>query len=142
MVRWIAVLLALAVPHAITAEPPSAERIAVIVNPTRSADLPVSEVGRFFLRQKQFWPDGEKVVPINQPAGSEIRERFSARVCDADSHRLSAYWNQQYFHGVFPPATLGSDMAVKLFVARDRNAIGYVHAGAVDDTVRVAVWLP
>ena len=41
-----------------------------------------------------------------------------------------------------PPATLASDQAVKAYVAREKRAIGYIRASAVDASVRVALRLP
>lgn len=52
--------------------------------------------------------------------------------------QLRVYWNRQYFLGVFPPATLASDEAVKKFVAKEVSAIGYVHAEVADESVRIA----
>ena len=49
------------------------------------------------------------------------------------------YWNQEYFQGVFPPATLSSSNAMKRYVAADRNAIGYVWLTEVDEAVRVVL---
>ncbi len=43
------------------------------------------------------------------------------------------------FQGIFPPAILESSGGVKRYVAADRNAIGYVEASEVDDSVRVAL---
>src|SRR5207249_9733289 len=37
-----------------------------------------------------------------------------------------AYWDQQYFAGIFPPSVLSSGAAVKRYVAADRAAIGYI----------------
>lgn len=116
-------------------------RIAVIVHPSRGDALDRSLLTQIYLRQRQFWASGEQIVPINQPAGSPIREEFSRAVCGGDSQFMSDYWNRQYFQGVFPPATLSSEIAVKLYVAGDPKAIGYVEEHAVDATVRVALWL-
>jgi hypothetical protein len=42
---------------------------------------------------------------------------------------------------VLPPATFASAEAVRRFVAAEPNAIGYVAANAVDDSVRVVLRL-
>jgi hypothetical protein len=55
----------------------------------------------------------------------------------SDRNWLLSYWNQQYFEGTFPPAPLASDEAVLRYVAARPNAIGYLDARLVDDTVRV-----
>ena len=131
----VAALLAPALAHA--AEP----TIAVIVHPSRRMSLSEEDVARIFLRKQRFWPDGSPIVPLNREAGSELRELFSQRVFDSSSEALAGYWNEQYFLGMFPPATLSSTLAVKRYVAAEPNAIGYVESAAVDGSVRVALEL-
>jgi ABC-type phosphate transport system substrate-binding protein len=121
---------------------PAAEPLAVIVHPSRPVSLSRAEVARIYLRKQRFWDDGEPIVAINREAGSRVREQFSEQVLDAEPSWLAAYWNEQYFHGIFPPATLSSAAAVKQFVARERNAIGYIEAAEVDDSVKVVLPLP
>ncbi len=113
--------------------------IAVIVHPRRTTPLDLEDVARIFFGRRRFWDDGRAITPLNLPSGTPLRERFSRRVLREDSARLAAYWNEQYFHGVFPPAVLSSPDAVKRYVGGDPNAIGYIDAGDVDDTVRVVL---
>ncbi len=116
--------------------------LVVIVNPARSDQVTLEELSSIYLKRRKFWPDSQPVLPLNLPAGSAAREAFSRRVLGRDSEQLGSYWNQEYFHGVFPPATLSSSAAVKRYVAADRNAIGYIEAGEEDDSVRVVLRLP
>ncbi len=111
--------------------------IAVIVNPRRHATLQLEDVARIFLRKQRFWSDGAPIVPLNREAGSTLRETFSRRVLGVTSTELAVYWNEQYFLGTMPPATLSSSEAVKRYVASDPNAIGYIEATAVDNSVHV-----
>jgi ABC-type phosphate transport system substrate-binding protein len=93
------------------------------------------------LRKRRFWEDGAPIIPLNREAGSTLREAFSRRVFGTGSAQLSTYWNEQYFQGVLPPATLSSSESMKRFVAQERNAIGYVELEAADASVRVALVL-
>jgi ABC-type phosphate transport system substrate-binding protein len=120
---------------------PAELTIAVIVHPSRRATLSDEDVARIFLRKQRFWPDGSPIVPLNREAGSELREIFSQRIFASGSEALAGYWNEQYFLGMFPPATLSSTLTVKRYVAAEPNAIGYVESAAVDGTVRVALEL-
>ena len=113
--------------------------LAIIVNRERTTDLRLEDVASIFLKKRRFWEDGAPVVALNRQPGSAAREIFSGRVLGTDSTRLAAYWNEQYFQGIFPPAMLESSAAVKRYVAADRNAIGYIEASEVDDSVRVAL---
>ncbi len=120
---------------------PAEVTIAVIVHPSREAPLSRQDVARMFLRKQRFWADGSPILPLNRDAGSELRESFSFAVFGVATTGLATYWNQQYFLGTLPPATLHSSEAVRRYVAAEPNAIGYVETGIVDESVRVAVTL-
>jgi ABC-type phosphate transport system substrate-binding protein len=141
MLRRAAPLLVLALSLVATSARPAGLAVAVIVHPSRNQPLPVDDVARIFLKKQRFWDDGALIVPLNREAGSAIREVFSRRVFGMSSEALAAYWNDQYFLGTFPPATLSSTKAVKRYVASDPNAIGYIEASSVDSTVHVALEL-
>ena len=105
--------------------------LVIIVNdgvPTRA--LAVEDARRIFLARERFWRDGRRIVPVNLPAGTEIREAFSRRVLGRGSRELVAYWNDLYFHGTLPPQTVASERAMLRFVATMGGAIGYVTAEA------------
>ena len=119
----------------------AAKDLAVVVHPGRSVTLSTAEVGRIYLRKRRFWTDGELIVPVNRDSGSEERQVFVRAVFGEDAPQLVFYWNQQYFKGVLPPATLASDEAVKRFVAGEPLAIGYIDADEIDATVRMVLLL-
>jgi ABC-type phosphate transport system substrate-binding protein len=99
--------------------------------------MSAQEIGGIYLKKRRFWDGGDPIVPLNREASSAARETFSRRVLGGGSAAFVGYWNDQYFHGVFPPTTLSSSDAVKRYVAADRNAIGYIWSTEVDDSVRV-----
>jgi ABC-type phosphate transport system substrate-binding protein len=138
--RVRAALVALLLATVVASDAPAGD-VAVIVHPGRDVQLTVSEVARIYLRKRRFWKDGERIVPVNRDSGSAVRKAFVRLVFGASAPQLVVYWNQQYFQGVLPPATLASDEAVKRFVASEPLAIGYIHPGAVDGTVRVVLEL-
>jgi ABC-type phosphate transport system substrate-binding protein len=133
----IVVLAALLSGGAGTANP----RIAIIVHRDRKDALDVPTVAAIYLRKRRFWDDGVPILPINREADSPLREAFSRRVFGTGSEQLAAYWNEQYFHGVMPPATLSSSESMKRFVAKEHGAIGYVELETADASVRVALVL-
>jgi ABC-type phosphate transport system substrate-binding protein len=113
--------------------------IAVIVHPSRHVTLGLDDVTRIFLKKQRFWDDGEPIIPLNREVGSTLRESFSRRVFGFSTAGLAGYWNEQYFLGTLPPATLASSEAVKRYVASEPNAIGYVEANAADRSVRIVL---
>ena len=141
MVRRLAAWFCLALLLADVAVAGERTRVAVIVHPDRQEPLDVASVASIFLRKRRFWDDGTPIIPLNREAGSKLRETFSRLVFGVGSTQLAIYWNEQYFHGTLPPATLSSSEAMRRFVAQERNAIGYVEAEAVDSSVRKALIL-
>ena len=140
--RRLAAILCVLIGALASAPSPAAEStLAVIVHRDRRATLSVQDLSNIYLKKRRFWDDGTPIVPLNREAGSTVRETFSHRVLDGSSAAFAGYWNDQYFHGVFPPTTLSSSDAVKRYVAADRNAIGYVWSSEVDDSVRVVLRL-
>lgn len=116
--------------------------LAIIVNASR-ADRPSRvDVERMYLRQRRFWDDGSPIVPLNRSAAEPEREAFSRAILNRESAQLERYWNEQYFHGVFPPAVVSSSEAMRRYVAADRNAIGYVWSDEVTPDVHVVLTLP
>jgi hypothetical protein len=133
-----AVTLLLLLPtHAGTAEP----TIAVIVHPERRVALSLDDLTQIYLRRRRFWDDNLPIVPLNLAAGIPLRAAFSRVVLQQSEARLAEHWNRQYFYGNLPPATLASTEAVRRYVASDRNAIGYVPASEVDESVHVVLQL-
>ena len=121
--------------------PALAEDIAVIVNTDRTTRLDHEQIAQIFLKKRRFWDDGSPMLPVNQNAGTAIRASFDKAVFGAGARRLSVFWNNAYFRGVLPPATLASDEAVRRFVVSEPRAIGYVRASAVEASVRVVLIL-
>jgi len=119
-----------------------APRLVVIVHPTRRAELSLELLAQIYLRRKRFWDDGTPIVPLNLEAGAALRTTFARTVLPWSDARLADYWNRQYFYGVLPPATLASTKAVVRYVAAEPNAVGYVPAADVDESVRVVLALP
>jgi ABC-type phosphate transport system substrate-binding protein len=116
-----------------------AGELVVIVHPERDAQPTMTQLAQIYLKKRRFWKNGERIVPVNRDSGSAERASFVRSVFGEEARHLSMYWNQQYFRGVLPPATLASDEAVVRFVASEPLAIGYVRPGAEDDSVRVVL---
>jgi hypothetical protein len=100
------------------------------------------EARRVWLLRRRFWRDGTRIVPVNLPASSPLRDAFSRAVLGRPARDLSAYWNDLWFHGTAPPAVLPSERAVLLFVARTRGAVGYVSQAALASAAADPAELP
>lgn len=97
---------------------------------------------RLFMREKLFWGDGSRVVPVNLPPGNDLREAFSRTVLKRNRRELVEFWNEQHFKGVNPPVVLESEDAVKAFVRQVDGAVGYISRSRVDVDLRVLLVVP
>jgi hypothetical protein len=89
-------------------------------------------VRRLFLVRQRFWPDGSAAHPVNLPAASPVRDRFSRAIFGETVQEMVPYWNDRYFHGTRPPPTVASEAAVLLYLDRTSGGIGYVQASAAE----------
>jgi hypothetical protein len=112
-----------------------ADSIAVVVGAKSDiADVTLDTLRELYLRRRRVWPDGSRVIPVNLPADSDVRQRFSKRVLGRLPQDLSAYWDRLYFDGIQPPVVLRTPEAVCAYVATEPKAIGYVPSEHVDTT--------
>ena len=99
--------------------------VAHPLNPATSVDRRF--LAQAFLKKAAYWPDGEPLRPVDLPAASETRRRFSESVLSRTVAAVKSYWQQIIFSGRgVPPPELESDEAVLRHVARFPGAIGYV----------------
>lgn len=120
----------------------SAGEFAVIAHESATVDEVSSDViARMMLRKTSQWPDGTKVMPVDQLASSETRETFSKEMLGKTMNAVHAYWQQQVFAGRgLPPPTRESDAEVVAYVAATPGALGYVSAGAdTTNTKRIPI---
>ncbi|RMD84972.1 MAG: hypothetical protein D6815_02965 [Candidatus Dadabacteria bacterium] len=113
------------------------ERFVVVVNPNNPVSaISRDDLERIYRRTLVFWPNGRRIVPINAPFGSPLREAFRKAVLRSKAETLATYWNRRYFDGILPPPVLKSVEAIRAYVARRAGAIAYLPPEAVDDTVK------
>lgn len=116
--------------------------IAVIVPLEVAAEaFTANDLALIYRRKKQFWSDRGRILPVNLPVGSSVRQRFSRVALGESPEELEDYWNEQYFQGVLPPHVLASEAAVLRFVAETKNSVGYLPYCGVDvgEGVRVVL---
>lgn len=111
--------------------------VVVAVSSAESLALTPAGVANIFRRKSQFWGDRMPIVPVNLPASHPLRLDFSQRIFGRSPQELQDYWNDQYFHGVLPPAVVASEEAVLRFVVETPGAVGYVWACSLDKRVQV-----
>lgn len=117
-----------------------AEDIAVIVNKSSPYDaLTIGQLKDIYLLEMNKWPNKKNIVPLNRVAGADIRIRFFENLLREHPGRVNKYYDElTYRNGVKkPPLIQNSGNAVKKFIAHVPNAIGYIYASEVDESVKV-----
>ena len=136
---WLALILVWA-----TALADVTEQAVIAVIVARNAPgqfLDKKALDHIFLRKTTLWANGETIRPVNLSGAHPLRRLFSERVVGLEPEELEDYWNDQYFHGVFPPYAVDSEEAAIRYVSESAAAIGYVSACAVDGRVKVLLYL-
>ncbi|HEY9034628.1 MAG TPA: hypothetical protein VIN71_11870 [Pseudomonadales bacterium] len=117
---------------------PAYAGLAVIVHPDNQNPLDERQLRNIFLGKSQVFADGSEARPLDLAEGSEERQAFVSKVLRRTESSLNAYWARMLFSSQGkPPKELKDASAVKQAVAADPQAIGYLDAADVDDTVRV-----
>ena len=115
-----------------------ADEIVVIVNKDNTNIVETDFVVRVYIGRIKGWPDGTPVLVLDQPEDSSAREVFCQTVLRKSVPNVRAIWSQNIFTGkALPPRIESPDTAVKLAVAANRHAIGYIRMSQVDATVKV-----
>ena len=101
------------------------------------------DLAAVYLKTVTRWSDGRPAQPVDQPASSDVRKRFSEQILGLTVVLASQYWLKQMTSGArgaahVPPPVKDSDAAVLAYVKANAGGVGYVSADfAVGDEVKV-----
>jgi ABC-type phosphate transport system substrate-binding protein len=100
----------------------------VIVHPSNPHTvLSLKFVTDAFLKKTTRWPNGQGIRPVDLPADSEARIKFSEVVLRRSVAAVKSYWQQIIFSGRdVPPPELATESDVVRYVATNAGAVGYV----------------
>jgi ABC-type phosphate transport system substrate-binding protein len=118
--------------------------IAIVVTSNQKMDalkLEPNELSLIYWRKQLYWPNGQRIKPVNLSTEHELRLQFSQKILGSAPKSQIDYWNGQYFNGVLPPYSVNSEEAVLRYVSQTDGAIGYVNACAVDNRVKTVFWI-
>lgn len=135
---YILAVLALMFPASLMAS-----EIAVVVNKENPVEsLTAKEVSDFFLSRRRAFPSGDAVLVFEQQRDSSLRESFFRMLNGMTIKQLNAYWARLQFSGeIQPPESLSGNIDVLESVKKNRNAIGYVDAASLDNSVKIILRL-
>lgn len=123
---------------------PAQAELAIIANPdSKAIGTTKDELAKLYLARSNTISGGVKVEPMDQEPGSASREQFYSKVVEKNESELKRYWSKRMFTGKGkPPRTVQDDQAMKEWVSRNRDAIGYIDGALLDGTVKVLLILP
>ena len=115
------------------------DAFVLIVHPTNAVSvLPRAAVSKMFLRKATSWPDGRRILPVDQVESSPVRRRFSDAVHRMDVPSVKSFWQELVFSGKGdPPPERVTDADVVAYVKSNPSALGYVAATAPLGGVKV-----
>ncbi len=111
------------------------DKLVVIVHPNNALHaISKGKLAAMYKGEEIYWPDGTRIVLVNQVIGNKARKIFYEKILRASPS------TKFYIRGTMAPiraVVQKSEQAVKLFVSNMPQAIGYVSADAVDESVKV-----
>jgi len=119
--------------------------IAVVVHPSYAVTAATAEdLSKLFLAKTDSVSGGEHLSPVDQDENSALRAAFYDKVCGKNQAQMNSYWSRLMFTGeAQPPKVIeGGDSAVVEYVAKTKDAVGYVSASAVNAKVKVIATFP
>jgi ABC-type phosphate transport system substrate-binding protein len=134
--NWKAMLLVVFIAflpfHKVLAE------VAVVVNKCNTSSFDDNTIKRMFLGKAKTYSNGKSVILVSVGYGDAATDEFNSKVIGKSSSQVKAYWSRILFTGKgTPPQEMSSSAEVISTVANNPDAIGYVDASAVNDTVKV-----
>lgn len=110
--------------------------MVVIVNKANAQAVDLALVTKIYTGAQLSWADGSQIIAFDQ-TDEAARGKF-AGLLGKTTGNIKAAWANLVFAGkARPPKVLGGDAEVKAAVAANKSAIGYIKAGAADDSVKV-----
>ena len=123
-------LLALGV--AVLSAPAFGQDYVVVVHSSSDVTVSKSDVANLFLGKSKG------ATPVMQASSTPAGLAFVKAVLGMSWTQYRSHWSKRMFSGKgYPPERVKSDADVKAFLAKNKNAIGYVSAKSVDGTVKV-----
>lgn len=111
-------------------------QISVIVSKATTVKLTKSEVKAIYTGTKLKWANGNKIQVVDQP-DTAIGKNFYTLLIGKSFNQTRSQWAKLLLSGqANAPLRYPSDKAVKKTVAGNPNAIGYIAAAALDETVQ------
>lgn len=130
--------LMLGISMSLTLSAMASAELAVIVHPSNASTLDKKAVQKIFLGKDNKFSNGTAASPINLGTDNPTRGNFDESIVGRSSSQVAAYWSKLVFTGKgVPPKEVSTDAEVIALVSASEQAIGYVDASSINDSVKV-----
>ncbi len=117
--------------------------IAIIANTGSGGSLDAKTAKKLFLGKTKVVPGMSSVSLVGQVDTSPVKAEFTQKVTKKKLGKYKAYWSKMIFSGkAVPPKELANDAEVKAHIKSHTDAVGYIDAGSIDDSVKVLLRVP
>lgn len=118
-------------------------RIAVIAHQESSfTEISRKQLVDIYMGRLLSLPNNRIPLPLDQPGGSPLRERFYESLTERPMAQINAYWARLMFSGrATPPRMLPDSAGILQTVSQNRDAIGYIEEDKINASVRVLFYL-
>lgn len=115
-----------------------AAEIAVIVNNENTNTISREIVTEIYSGNYSKWPSGGSVIKLKFPDEHAVTKLFFQKVVGKKLSEVKDLWAQNVLSGKSaPPRDFLSEDEVKKFVAKKKNAIGYINSLNADSSVKI-----
>src|ERR1700737_1955396 len=124
---------------------PAVEEVDVVVNKTNGlSSLSREDLRKIFMGEKSSWPGGERITVLMLERGQPERQVILREVYKMNESDYTRYFLQAAFtgHVQAAPRDLSSAAEMKMRLAANPNAIGYLKKENVDDSVKTLLKIP
>ena len=112
--------------------------VAVVVHPDNNSVLDERQVRYMFLGKMKTFKDGSKPKIYDLVVGNAAREVFINRILKKSESDLNSYWSRMMFSSKGkPPVEMATSKDLVKAISLNPDAIGYMDASDVDDSVKV-----
>ncbi len=138
---WVPILL-LGLSTAFVSNADSPDDIVVFVNNASSVkEVSVAELKQIFLKKKNNWQGGDRIVCINAEEGTPLREAFRQKVLEMTATEEATYFeNQRIRFQLVAPADMGNGPKA---VFKMKAAVAYAYRKDVPaGVVKIVLVIP
>lgn len=103
-----------------------ADLVVITLNETQLEHISKSEIKQRWLGESNLVQQ-QRIEVIDIDENNKQRKIFYEQVVEIQDRKLKAYWAKQIFRGKgFPPISVRTQEAIKIWVAERPNRVGYI----------------